>query len=52
MWNRAKNWREMIMFIRKHRKEHRASFQILTTSSEVIIVEKETREQIRINEIL
>ena len=52
MYRRYKNWIRLIKFIRKHRKMHRARFEILTTSTEVIIIEAEKREQLRINENL
>jgi len=52
MWRKYKNWIKLIKFIRKHRKEHRAEFQILTTSEEVIIIEVEKKEQLRIRQNL
>ena len=52
MFRNYKNWAKLIKFIIKHRKEHRASFQILTTASEIIVIEDETDEQLRINEKL
>ena len=42
-------YKKIVRFIKKHRSENRAGFQILTTSDTIIIVEPETREQIRLN---
>jgi hypothetical protein len=37
MWRKYKNWVRLIRFIRKHRKNGLASFEIVTNSEKLII---------------
>jgi len=51
MFKRARNWRKLIKFILKCRKQGKASFQLLSTSDELIIYpsrDRENNENLRI----